>query len=123
MLNTIKELSDLMLKTMEETGDVIHLPNGQFLGTTSGGWTPLLYYNEADTIGHAVTWSEALAIYNGTTDEADLLRYGEYLKVNTFETDEGCYTIRIIQLYGELWFHKMLNGAVVELTNLTQLVD
>lgn len=34
----------------------------------------------------------------------DLLRYGEIVKANTFNTVRGCYTIRIIKFKDELFF-------------------
>ncbi len=48
----------------------------------------------------------------------DLLRYGEIVKSNTFDTARGCYTIRIIKFKDELFFHKMKNGSVVEIKKL-----
>lgn len=48
-----------------------------------------------------------------------LLHEGHILKANTFDTAKGCYTIRIIAYNGELYFHKMLNGSVVEIVNLS----
>lgn len=48
----------------------------------------------------------------------DLLRYGEIVKANTFDTSRGCYTIRIIYYQNELFFHKMKNGSVVEIKKL-----
>lgn len=48
-----------------------------------------------------------------------LLNYGDIIKANTFDTAKGCYTIRIISYKGNLYFHKMLNGNIVELVNLT----
>lgn len=50
-----------------------------------------------------------------------MLREGVILKANTFETPRGCYTIRIILHEGILYFHKMLNGNVVEVINLDKL--
>lgn len=48
----------------------------------------------------------------------DLLRYGEIVKANTFDTVRGCYTIRIISYQNGLFFHKMKNGSVVEIKKL-----
>lgn len=50
-----------------------------------------------------------------------ILREGRILKANTFDTAKGCYTIRIVIYKGNLYFHKMLNGKVVELVNLSKL--
>lgn len=52
-----------------------------------------------------------------------LLHEGHILKANTFDTAKGCYTIRIISYKGNLYFHKMLNGNVVELVNLSKLKE
>lgn len=52
-----------------------------------------------------------------------LLHEGHILKANTFDTAKGCYTIRIISYKGNLYFHKMLNGNVVELVNLNKLKE
>ena len=49
-----------------------------------------------------------------------LLHEGHILKSNTFDTAKGCYTIRIINHNGSLYFHKMLNGTVVEVVNLNK---
>nr|DAJ94273.1 MAG TPA: Herpesvirus glycoprotein H C-terminal domain [Caudoviricetes sp.] len=49
-----------------------------------------------------------------------LLRYGEIVKMNTFETIRGVYTIRIIKYKNQLFFHKMKNGSVVEIKNLSK---
>lgn len=52
-----------------------------------------------------------------------LLHEGHILKANTFDTAKGCYTIRIVSYKGDLYFHKMLNGNVVELINLSKLKE
>lgn len=52
-----------------------------------------------------------------------LLHEGHILKANTFDTSKGCYTIRIVSYKGDLYFHKMLNGNVVELINLSKLKE
>lgn len=52
-----------------------------------------------------------------------LLHEGHILKANTFDTAKGYYTIRIINYKGDLYFHKMLNGNVVELVNLNKLKE
>lgn len=49
---------------------------------------------------------------------SDLLKYGEIVKVNTFKTERGIYTIRIIRYENVLFFHKMKNGSVVEIKKL-----
>lgn len=56
---------------------------------------------------------------NQKVRNSELLRYGDYLKVNNFQTPLGYYTIRIIQYNGNVYFHKMKNGQVVEITKLT----
>ena len=48
-----------------------------------------------------------------------LMRYGTIVKVNSFQTENGLYTIRIIKWGDEIYFHKMKNGVVVEIKNLT----
>lgn len=48
----------------------------------------------------------------------NMLKEGIILKANTFDTTKGCYTIRIIAYNDKLYFHKMLNGKVVEVVNL-----
>ena len=50
-----------------------------------------------------------------------LLRYGTVLKSNNFTTSRGFYTIRIISYEGQLYFHKMKDGNLVELINLTEM--
>lgn len=48
-----------------------------------------------------------------------LLRNGEVIKRNVFETERGEYTIRIIKLDdGKLYFHKMKDGETVEIKRL-----
>lgn len=56
---------------------------------------------------------------NQKVRNSELLRYGDYLKVNNLQTPLGYYTIRIIQYKGSIYFHKMKNGQVVEITKLT----
>lgn len=53
--------------------------------------------------------------------ESTLLRYGSVLKSNNFSTSRGLYTIRIISYEGQLYFHKMKDGNLVELINLTEM--
>ena len=50
----------------------------------------------------------------------DLLRYGVILKVNTFETSRGIYTIHLIKYENNIFFHKMKDGNLVELKNLSK---
>lgn len=52
-----------------------------------------------------------------------MLQEGLIIKSNTFDTAKGCYTIRIVNYKGDLYFHKMLNGNVVELINLSKLKE
>ena len=47
-----------------------------------------------------------------------MLREGTIIKVNHFDTAKGFYTIRIVSYNDKLYFHKMLNGNVVEVVNL-----
>ena len=53
--------------------------------------------------------------------ESTLLRYGSVLKSNSFTTSRGFYTIRIISYDNKLYFHKMKDGNLVELINLTEM--
>lgn len=53
--------------------------------------------------------------------ESTLLRYGSVLKLLLFSTSRGFYTIRIISYEGQLYFHKMKDGNLVELINLTEM--
>ena len=48
----------------------------------------------------------------------DLLRYGEILKKNNFQTERGYYTIRLIRYDDAIYFHKMKNGMQVEIKKL-----
>lgn len=50
----------------------------------------------------------------------NLLRYGTILKVNNFVTDRGYYTIRLIRYEDNIFFHKMKDGKLVELKNLSK---
>ena len=50
-----------------------------------------------------------------------MLRYGTVLKSNSFSTSRGFYTLRIISYEGQLYFHKMKDGNLVELINLTEM--
>ena len=49
----------------------------------------------------------------------DLLRYGEILKKNNFQTERGYYTIRLIRYDDAIYFHKMKDGKIVELKKYT----
>lgn len=53
----------------------------------------------------------------------ELLWYGRILKSNTFGTERGVYTIRIIEYRDELYFHKMRDGEVLEVVNLNKLAS
>ncbi len=53
--------------------------------------------------------------------ESTLLRYGTVLKCNNFTTPRGFYTIRIVSYESQLYFHKMKDGNLVELINLTEM--
>lgn len=65
------------------------------------------------------TSKELRAIQYNEPETTRMLREGTIIKANTFDTAKGCYTIRIISYKGNLYFHKMLNGNIVELVNLT----
>lgn len=54
ILNTIKELQDLIYNDPTSDGCAIDLPSGKCIVTTSGGWQPLLFQSPED----------ALALYN-----------------------------------------------------------
>ena len=47
-----------------------------------------------------------------------MLREGTIIKAIDFDTAKGCYTIRIVSYNDKLYFHKMLNGKVIEVMNL-----
>lgn len=47
-------------------------------------------------------------------NEADALRYGQYVHTEHWTTCNGTYTIRIIRYEGRIWLHKMQNGTVVQ---------
>lgn len=64
MLNTVEELSNLIENDPTFDGCAVELPSGRILGTTSGGWQPLLYQNLEDTEPINLTWDEALSLYN-----------------------------------------------------------
>lgn len=125
MLKTVKELSDLIKNDPTYGGCAVDLPSGRCIGTTSGGWQPLLYRNPEDNFPIELTWEEALELYNremelnAMSKSHRMLLEGEILKINNFDTKKGYYTIRIVEYKDELYFHKMLNGRVVEVVNLT----
>lgn len=52
-----------------------------------------------------------------------MLKEGKSLIDNTFTTDRGIYRVRIILLEGNLFFHKMKNGEIVEVQNINKLVN
>lgn len=64
MLNTISELQNLIENDETYCGCGIDLPNGMFLGTTSGGFQPLLYKNIEDDEPKRISWKAALKLYN-----------------------------------------------------------
>lgn len=49
-----------------------------------------------------------------------LIRDGEILKKNTFDTMRGKYDIYAIQYHENIYFVKVLNGNVVEAVNLSK---
>lgn len=125
MLKTVKELSNLIENDPTYGGCAVDLPSGRCIGTTSGGWQPLLYQNPEDNYPTELTWEKALELYNREMELNSMpkshrvLLEGIILKTNNFDTKKGYYTIRIIEYKDELYFHKMLNGRVVEVINLT----
>lgn len=131
MLKTVEELQTLIENEPKYGGCGIDLPSGKCIGTTSGGWQPLLYQSPEDNNPTNLTWTEALTLFNkemrtvhyNKPSTTRILREGRILKANTFDTAKGCYTIRIINYKGDLYFHKMLNGNVVELVNLNKLKE
>lgn len=64
MLNTINELMELIENDPTYDGCGIDLPSGKCIGTTSGGWQPLLYKNPEDQNPKRLSWDEAFALYN-----------------------------------------------------------
>lgn len=50
--------------------------------------------------------------------DTTLLKYGEVIKENIFETERGVYDIKIIKYCGKLYFHKAKNGQTVEIVKL-----
>lgn len=126
MLTSVEELKNLIYENPKYDGCGIDLPSGKCIGTTSGDWQPLLYQNPEDNYPTELTWTEALALYNkelravqyNEPETTRMLREGKIIKVNNFYTAKGYYTIRIVSYNDKLYFHKMLNGKVVEVVNL-----
>lgn len=58
------------------------------------------------------------AVQYNEPETTRMLREGTIIKVNNFDTAKGYYIIRIVSYNGKLYFHKMLNGKVVEVVNL-----
>ena len=57
-------------------------------------------------------------VQHNEPETIQMLREGTIIKVNHFDTAKGFYTIRIVSYNDKLYFHKMLNGKVVEVVNL-----
>lgn len=72
-LKTVKELQELIENNEVYNGCAIDLPTGQCIGTTSGGWQPLLYINDEDRCPKSLTWEEALKIYNKAVTQKTLV--------------------------------------------------
>lgn len=52
-------------------------------------------------------------------DERDVLRYGEYLTDEMYATwDMHTYRLRAIRYNGKLYWHKMVDGELVEFRSL-----
>lgn len=55
---------------------------------------------------------------NTTPSPENILRYGEYIVDDVIEfPEEGIFTyerIRLVNYYGDLWYHKMIDGEAVE---------
>lgn len=52
-------------------------------------------------------------------DERDVLRYGEYLTDEMYTTwDMHTYRLRAIRYNGKLYWHKMVDGELVEFRSL-----
>lgn len=64
------------------------------------------------------TVKELRATQRNEPETIRMLREGTITKVNNFYTAKGCYTIRIVSYNGKLYFHKMLNGNLVEVVHL-----
>lgn len=99
MLKTVEELQTLIENEPKYGGCGIDLPSGKCIGTTSGGWQPLLYQSPEDNNPTNLTWTEALALFNkemrtvhyNKPSTTRILREGRILKANTFDTAKGCY--------------------------------
>lgn len=51
----------------------------------------------------------------GGADERDVLRYGEYLTDEQYTTwDKHTYRLRAIRYNGKLYWHKMVDGELIE---------
>lgn len=59
----------------------------------------------------------------GKIDPFDILIYGKALKSNSFQTELGIYTIRIAELDGFVYFHKMRNGEILENVKVGKVLD
>lgn len=64
MLNTIKDLWNVIENDPTYEGCAVDLPSGKCIGTTSGGWKPVLYSSPEDDHPTCITWEQALKIYN-----------------------------------------------------------
>lgn len=72
-LSTVKELQELIANNEVYGGCAIDLPTGQCIGTTSGGFQPLLCINDEDRYPRPITWEEALKIYNKAVSQKTLV--------------------------------------------------
>lgn len=93
--------------------------DGTAIGSTSGGFSPVFYHSDDDIGTRIDSWDKAYELYIEHNTKHflsyDLLRYGKILKANSFSTDRGYYTIRIIEYKMAIYFHKMKDGKVVEI--------
>ena len=64
MLNSIKDLWNVIENDPTYDGCAVDLPSGKCIGTTSGGWQPVLYSSPEDDHPTHITWEEALKLYN-----------------------------------------------------------
>ena len=51
-----------------------------------------------------------------------ILRSGVILSAEDFDSDLGCTTVRHIIFGGEHWVHVMLNGEVLAVTNIEEVL-
>lgn len=52
-------------------------------------------------------------------DERDVLRYGEYVVDEMYDTwDKHTYRLRAIRYEGKLYWHKMVDGELIEFRSL-----